>query len=88
MQGQRIFVCISIIGCKGVSSTSEEEGFFAFYSGTIDRNMLMCNPIVLDDIDSYDEQEVMKKKLYIEYMLSIGKKNEKDLDQYIKDVYH
>lgn len=54
MQGQRILVCISIIGCKGVSSTSEEEGFFTFYTSTIDRNMLMCNPIVLEDIDSDD----------------------------------
>ena len=88
MQGQRVFVCISIIGCKGVSSTSEEEGFFTFYTSTIDRNMLMSSPIVLEDIDSDDAQEVMKKKLYIEYMLSIGKKNEQYLDQYIKDVYH
>lgn len=50
--------------------------------------MLMSIPVVLEDIDSDDAQEVMKKKLYIEYMLSIGKKNEKDLDQFIKDVYH
>ena len=48
----------------------------------------MSSPIVLEDIDSDDAQEVMKKKLYIEYMLSIGKKNEQYLDQYIKDVYH
>lgn len=88
VQNQRIFVCISIVGCKGVASTSEEEGFFTFYASNIDRNLLMCNPIVLEDINSIADQEVLKKKLYIEYMLSIGKKNEKVLNEYIKDVYH
>ena len=84
---QRVFVCISIVGCKGVSSSSEVEEFRSVYSSSIDRNLLLCNPIVLEDIDSDDAQETMGKKLYIEYMLSIGKKYNKDLEKYINDVY-
>ncbi len=87
VQNQRIFVCLSIIGCKGVTSTSEEE-FFTFYSSSIDRNLLICSPVILEDISSEDAQEIMMKKLYIEYMLSIGKKHGEYLDKCIKEVYY
>lgn len=88
VKNQRVFVCISIIGCKGITSTSEEEGFWDFYTSKIDRNIIMCNPVILENIDAEDSQEITQKKLYIEYMLSIGKKHEKCLDEYISEVYY
>lgn len=88
VKNQRIFVCISIVGCKGVISTGEQEDFWNFYTSTIDRNLIMCNPVILENADTEDSQEIMQKKLYIEYMLSLGKKHEKLLDEYIKDVYY
>lgn len=88
IKSQRVFVCISIIGCKGVTSTSEQEGFWNFYSSTIDRNLIMCNPVVLENADEEEAQEIVQKKLYIEYMLSIGKKHDELLEEYIKDVYY
>ena len=88
LKNQRVYVCISIIGCKGVSTTSESENCFTFASSTIDRNMVFCNPVSIDDMDSGKAQENMKKRLYIEYMLSIGKKHEEYLKKFIQEVYH
>lgn len=88
VKNQRVFVCISIIGCKGVMSSDKNESFETFYTGKIDRNLVMCNPVILENIEVEDSQEIMKKKLYIEYMLSIGKKHEKLLNEYIEEVYY
>lgn len=85
VKNQRVFVCISIIGCKGVTSTNKEEGFWNCYTSTIDRNLIMCNPVILENVDT---QDIMEKQLYIEYMLSLGKKYDEQLDNYIKDVYY
>ena len=84
----KIYVCMSIIGCKGVRSTGIEEGFYHNYIGKIDRNTILCSPISLDNISSKHEEETLLKKLYIEYLLSIGKKHDEDLDRYIKEIYH
>ena len=83
----KLYVCLSIVGCKGVRSTGE-EAFFHNYIGKIDRNLILCNPISIDNIESKEEEELILKKLYIEYMLSIGKKFDECLDKYIKEIYH
>ena len=83
----KLYVCLSIVGCKGVRSTGE-EAFFYNYIGKIDRNLILCNPISIDNIESKEEEELLLKKLYIEYMLSIGKKFDEYLDKYIKEIYH
>ena len=83
----KLYVCLSIVGCKGVRSTGE-EAFFHNYIGKIDRNLILCNPISIDNIESKEEEELLLKKLYIEYMLSIGKKFDEYLDKYIKEIYH
>ena len=88
LKNQRVYICISIVGCKGVSTTSESEGFFTFTSSTIDRDLVYCSPVSIDDMSSDEAQENMKKRLYIEYMLSIGKKHEEFLKKFIKEVYH
>ena len=83
----KLYVCLSIVGCKGVRSTGE-EAFFHNDIGKIDRNLILCNPISIDNIESKEEEELLLKKLYIEYMISIGKKFDEYLDKYIKEIYH
>ena len=84
----KVFVCISIIGCKGVASTGENESFWYDYVGKIDRNTILCTPVPLDNVASKEEEEILLKKLYIEYLISIGKKHDEYLDKFIKDIYH
>ena len=85
---KRVYICISILGCKGVRSSSSNEDFWYDYVGEIDRDTLLCTPIAIENIDSEDDEILLLKKLYIEYMLSIGKKHDEDLDKYIKEIYH
>lgn len=80
----RIYVAISIVGCKDVVTESEEE---FFYTGKIDRNLILCSPVVINETNNDDERLVFGKKLYIEYLLSIGRKNDTELSRYIQEVY-
>lgn len=82
---ERIYVCISIVGCKDV--TSENKDFLLFYKGKIDRNLLLCNPVVVEGLDDLDNVERSIKKLQVEYMLSLGIKNNDSLNLIIKELY-
>lgn len=88
LYSDKIYICVSIIGCKGIRSTGENEKFYRDYIGKIDRNIILCSPISLDNMSSKEEEETLLKKLYIEYMISIGIKREKYLDECIREVYH
>ena len=88
LKNQKVYVCISIIGCKGILSTTEGEAFWSFYKGIIDRNKIICPPIDIENIDSDEQEQLLLKKLYVNFMLSVGRKNDDHLNEYIKDVYH
>lgn len=81
----RVFICISIIGCKGM--ISEPANYSIFYKGTIDRNNILCIPVVINDISDDDLITICKKKVYIDYFLSISVKHNKELENYIKDLF-
>lgn len=82
---EKIYVCISIAGCKDVISENKE--FLMFYKGKIDRNLLLCNPVVLERMDEENDINKSIKKLQVEYMLSLGIKNNDSLNQIIKELY-
>ncbi len=82
---QRVFMCLSIVGCKGVMS--ENEDFFDPYSGKIDRNLVLCSPVFTSDLNNEDENDLVSKKLYIEFLLSIGVKHNEKLTELIQEVY-
>jgi len=88
LSDSKIYVCISILGCKDVRSTGSEESFWYDYIGRIDRNIVLCSPVYIDNLESKHDEETLLKKLYIEYMISIGKKSDENLDKYIKELYH
>lgn len=65
----RLFVCISIIGCKDI--VTEDEASFSMKS-VIDRNYLSCTPNVINDFHSAESLNEDLKTAKLEYLLSLG----------------
>lgn len=84
-QNEKIFMCISIIGCKGVTS---ESGDLYVFRKEIDRNLVLCSPVIANDLSDKDEVGLVLKKLNIEFLLSIGVKSHKELSKLIQEVYN
>ena len=82
--GERVFICLSLVGCKGV--TTENQGFEFDYMGKIDRDEVICEPIEIR-ISDEEEAESAIKKLLISYLLAIGVKHDKRLISLIDTVY-
>jgi len=83
-QNEKIFMCISIIGCKGVTS---ESGDIPLFRKEIDRNLVLCSPVFINNLNDNEEVELVFKKLNIEFLLSIGVKNNETLNNLIQEVY-
>lgn len=83
----RVFLCLDVIGCKGVVSQTPSEDGFVHYTGTIDRNTLICDSVVITDTKDESMFTNMVKKLNLNFMLSIGVKFGKDFDSLIKELY-
>lgn len=71
---KRVFIGISIVGCKNVVT---EDDFWLDYRGKIDREIVICSPIVIEDITDESLTERAIKKLQIEYALALGIKVQK-----------
>ena len=80
---QRYFACISIIGCKG--AVSEENGYGRDMT-TIDRNEINCQPIAFTNMEDQDAFDLALKKLHLEYLLSIGIRNDKEVSELIEGI--
>lgn len=85
---QKVYIGISIVGCKGMATTSQEEAFINFSNSQIDRNQIVCQPVEFENTNDDEIVETVLKKLYIEFALSVGRKHDETLNRYIKDVYH
>ena len=83
----RVFLCLDIVGCKGVVSQTPSEFGERHYSGTIDRNTLICDPVVITDMKDEAILDNMIKKLHLNFLLSIGVKKGKKIDKLIKELY-
>lgn len=81
---EKVYMCISVIGCKGVTSEGEE---FYWFKKEIDRNLVLCSPVYINDLNDEDEVTLVLKKLYIEFLLSIGVTNSEELTELIREVY-
>ena len=82
---KRIFIGVSILGCKGVATDSD---IFHDYLGCIDRNTVICNPIIIQDISVDNDVERSIKLLTIEYALAIGVKYSETLNKLLDEVHH
>lgn len=83
--GNRVFVSFSIIGCQNVMTENKE--FDYLYTGSIDREEIICDPIEI--INIFDDVEIEKvlKKVYLSYLLAIGVKHDERLKNLINELY-
>ncbi|MEA4895368.1 MAG: ATP-binding protein [Oscillospiraceae bacterium] len=81
---QKIFVGISIIGCKNAVT---ESNFPSNYSGKIDRDMILCAPVVFENIIEESDVETAIKRVQLEYKLALGMKSSEAVGQLIQEVY-
>lgn len=82
---ERVFWCITICGAKGVIGEKRDYGIG--YIGNIDRNLLLCSPTVCEHLEDDQAFDIAKKNLHIEFLLSLGVKYNKMLNQLIDEVY-
>ena len=84
MYPQKVFICVSILGCKDIIS---EDKTYDLIKKRIDRNTMVCAPIIADSTATDEETVLILKKLYIEFAISLGVKNDKTLLSSIQEVY-
>lgn len=83
VDASRVFICLSLIECKGLITETKSTSFFGDNS-TIDRNELLCSPVVfLKNEDSSENLEHLK----VEYLLSIGIRHGKELDAFVQKTH-
>lgn len=80
---RRIYLGISVIGCKSVVT---EQGNSQNYRGYIDRDIVICNQVLFSNIMDDEDIDNSMKLLRLEYSLSIGMKYEDELDKLIKEI--
>lgn len=78
----RVFVCISIVNCKNVYAADEQP-----MEVLLDRDLIISNPVVLDDISKEEDYDLYSKRLYIEFLLSIGIRKDKKLLKLLDELY-
>lgn len=79
---QRYFGCISTIGCRGVIS---EESEFKKIT-TIDRDEIICSPIVFTALEDKDTFYRELKMLHLEFLLSLGIQRDKQITKLIMAI--
>ena len=81
---QRIFVCISFVGCKDVLV---EQKFDKDWESRIDRDKLLCYPNVfeLNGVGEINEDDM--SRLHLDYLISIGVKYNTVIPVIIKSLY-
>ena len=84
LETTRIFPCITVVGCEGVYTQVDD---WSDYIGSIDRDDLLCLPAVFNDIGNDDELEIDKKRLKLEFLLSLGVRTITEVDDLVKEVY-
>ena len=82
--GNRQFICLSLIGCKGMQTDND---FYHDFTGTIDRDEVLCEPAVWDKSSGNEDIEFFMKKMYISFLLAIGVKHNQTLSKLVKEVY-
>ena len=83
IETNRAFVCFTLVGCKGVMT----ESTFVIDSSHIDRDNLICEPTVFENIQDADRIETGMKQMKLNYMFSLGIRNDKQIGTLIDEIY-
>lgn len=86
----KLYMCLGIVGCKDAYTTA--FGWNISYSdleriGSIDRNRLLCEPVVFDITKDYNYGSKSQKKLKLAFLLSLGARENSEMDGLIKELY-
>lgn len=76
LETQRLFICISIIGFKGAET---EKNFLELSRSCVDRDYLVCNPIVINDFRNEYSLRNDIDNLKLDFLLSLGIKYDNEL---------
>lgn len=82
---ERCFFSLSLIGCKDVDT--ENDNFLSDYVGRIDRDVIICDPIVINTNVTDSEKCTLLKKMKLAFLLAIGVKYSKELIKLIDELY-
>lgn len=66
---QKYYGCISIIGGKGTYIANDFDGISI---SSLDRNRIVCSPVMFGDISNEDNFSLDLDKIHLEYILSLG----------------
>ena len=80
----KAFICLSIIGCKGLISDSNESSYS--YIGMVDRDEIYCDPIAVEISDDIVIADKALNQLKLMFLLSIGVKRKKELTDLIREL--
>ena len=80
----RVFICLSIIGCKGLMTDSEHLSINSF--SNIDRDEILCDPIAITMNEDDESIQKMLLQLKLTFLLSIGVKHRKELNEIITEI--
>ena len=83
LETKRLFLCISVLGSKDVISRINQYGQA---TGVIDRNTILCNPIIIEDMTDKEDVKTALKWLKMEYFLSLGINDGKEFNQLMAEV--
>lgn len=78
----RAYVCITIIGAKGVLSYKND-----WDCSEIDRNTLICNPVLFLDLQESDGFKETMMHLQLDFMLALGIRSGMQLNHLINELY-
>ena len=81
---RKVYVCISIVGCQDVVI---DDNFLLSRLVLIDRDILMCDPVVFEMNSTDSTLEKTIDLLELNFMLSIGIRGGERMDELIKEVY-
>ena len=80
---QRYFGCVSIVGCKDITSEGSDLPRF---ETVIDRNEIVCEPIVFTKIEEKPVFYLDLKRLHLEYLLALGIKRNSLVNELIEKI--
>ena len=83
-QFEKCFICVSVIGCKDVLSKSH---IIPEYRCIIDRNNLLCYPTVIEDINNSLLVEKNLKEFKLDFLVSLGIRNDERVTSLIEELY-
>ena len=79
-----VYLCCSIVDCENIYTDCREG---SLVHGKIDREIVLCPPVMIENSDDDSSIELAKKRLKLDVSLSVGIKNSQLLNDLINDLY-